>query len=832
MADSFNGPALAPPASTKNQSQTSSPTLTLSIGIGNTSPVPGFPSPSSSFVPPPVVTPIEFATVKDKRKDENSRKNSKTGLVNVATKSKSQLDTKPNTSASAVDPNSIISPTTPTPNGLHRQRSFPNSESFSEVAATVIELPTELPTDDETHNSSSNSAAKAFGAAASRDTQSPIIPTPPFSKQSLNASHSLPKTPVRTPSNPPTPSSPGFHFPPSASSRKPNRDSTMSNFSTSSAASTRSTTSLKSNRPAPPSPALSRRTSGTGVGAATSPIAKRFSAGPGGIPAFGVVERSHSLRTSPTVSRNHSNSPKAALPMSSHPHRFSSPAFRRDSSTMSVPAPLPLTPVPGSATLPPVSASLLSGDLSSAGLSSAGLSSAALRTATTASTALTKGKGTGTASQMRRPIRIRDYAYVPREDESLDADARPLWENDPQFLGFGADGKGLHVPTPNRVKVLNKALLTATNLSTISSNLNTAYTMWKTSYKRDRKERKAAVKRRAKETKRERAQARYSMNSVRSVGSTSSTASSVSSTSSRSEVDEVDEREDDDEDDGMGGWAGFRFGLARLSWGFGNSGASGSTGTSVSTSTPASKIATNTPNEPSASNTSNNSNSGPSSNAFPSRLDLDRNFGIDATSSESGDESSNNSTDTEGEQFHDAPSSHLRHADLDFGLDLEGRGIDSPSPLDYDRVYGYDEDAYGQIPNSAFPSASPYPGSGDGYGYEDDSLDSIGEGELIPGQYRALYSFEPEGPSEMKLTEGEIVMVVGRGGGGGWAVVVDKYTEYSPRDVEPGGTTNPNVTSKYALVPESYLELIQPDEVADREVKKEKGTVTTPEVRQ
>ncbi|KAJ3926263.1 MAG: hypothetical protein NXY57DRAFT_748567 [Lentinula lateritia] len=768
MADSFNGPA--PPASTKNQSQTSSPTLTLSVGIGNTTPVPGFPSPSSSFVPPPVVTPIEFATVKDKRKDENSRKNSKAGLANVATKSKSQLDTKQNTSTSAVDPNSIISPTTPTPNSLHRQRSFPNSESFSEVAAPLIELPTELPTDDETHNWSSHSAAKAFGAAASWDTQSPIIPTPPFSKQTSHASHSLPKTPVRTPSNPPTPSSPGFHFPPSASSRKPNRDSTMSNFSTSSVASTRSTTSLKSNRPAPPSPALSRRTSGTGVGAAASPVAKRFSAGPGGIPASGVVERSHSLRTSPTVSRNHSNSPKAALPMSSHPHRFSSPAFRRDSSTMSVPAPLPLTPVPGSATLPPVSASLLSGDLSSAGLSSAGLSSAALRTATTASTALTKGKGTGTASQMRKPIRIRDYAYVPREEEFLDA--RALWENDPQFLGFGADGKGLHVPTPNRVKVLNKALLTATNLSTISSHLNTAYTMWKTSYKRDRKERKAVVKRRAKETKRERAQARYSMNSVRSVGSTSSTASSVSSTSSRSEVSDVDEREDDDEDDGMGGWAGFRFGLARLSWGFSNSGASGSTGMSVSTSTSASKIATNTPNGPSASNTSNNSNSDPSSNAFPSRLDLDRNFGIDATSSESGDESSNNSTDTE-----------------------EGRGIDSPSPLDYDRVYGYDEDAYGQIPNSAFPSASPYPGSGDGYGYEDDSLDSIGEGELIPGQYRALYSFEPEGPSEMKLTEGEIVMVVGRGGGVGWAVVVDKYTEHSPRDVEPGGTTNPSVTS-------------------------------------
>ncbi|KAJ3763721.1 hypothetical protein EV360DRAFT_66007 [Lentinula raphanica] len=313
-----------------------------------------------------------------------------------------------------------------------------------------------------------------------------------------------------TPSNPPTPSRPGFHLP---STRKPNRDSTMSNFSTSSAASTRSTSSLKSNRPAPPSPAMSRRTSGVGANAAAFPVAKRFSSTDQGVQGPGALEHSHSLRNSATFStRNQSTSPKAALPMSANPHWFSSPAFRRDSSTMSVPAPLPLTPIPGSATLPPGANSLFSAGLSSAGLASAVLSSVALRTAaTTASTAHTKGKATSIASQsqIRKPVRIRDYASAPedcvRGPSLADASALALWENDARSLGLGVDGKGLQVPTPYRIKVLKKALLPSTNISGITANLNAMYTMWKALYKRVRKERKAAAKRKAKEAKRERA---------------------------------------------------------------------------------------------------------------------------------------------------------------------------------------------------------------------------------------------------------------------------------------------------------------------------------------
>jgi len=93
------------------------------------------------------------------------------------------------------------------------------------------------------------------------------------------------------------------------------------------------------------------------------------------------------------------------------------------------------------------------------------------------------------------------------------------------------------------------------------------------------------------------------------------------------------------------------------------------------------------------------------------------------------------------------------------------------------------------------------------YGDDDDDDDNEGQDEegfleggddeaLIPGTYRALYAFEPEGTAEMALEEEQIVHVIGRGGGVGWAIV----------EKEGGG---------HALVPESYLDLVQADEDPD-----------------
>jgi len=85
----------------------------------------------------------------------------------------------------------------------------------------------------------------------------------------------------------------------------------------------------------------------------------------------------------------------------------------------------------------------------------------------------------------------------------------------------------------------------------------------------------------------------------------------------------------------------------------------------------------------------------------------------------------------------------------------------------------------------------------DGADEDDDDRNYDGEeeeeedgGPLIPGRYRALYVFEPEGTAEMALEEDQVVRVIGRGGGVGWAVV----------EKEDGG---------HALVPESYLELVE-----------------------
>ena len=88
---------------------------------------------------------------------------------------------------------------------------------------------------------------------------------------------------------------------------------------------------------------------------------------------------------------------------------------------------------------------------------------------------------------------------------------------------------------------------------------------------------------------------------------------------------------------------------------------------------------------------------------------------------------------------------------------------------------------------------------------------------LYPGLYRALYAFEPEGMAEMELKENQLVRVVGRGGGVGWAVVVDERG-----GDEEGG----KVQVKHTLVPESYLEAVTLDWMDWEEEEEELEAVT------
>ncbi|KAI0027223.1 hypothetical protein K488DRAFT_91117 [Vararia minispora EC-137] len=120
-----------------------------------------------------------------------------------------------------------------------------------------------------------------------------------------------------------------------------------------------------------------------------------------------------------------------------------------------------------------------------------------------------------------------------------------------------------------------------------------------------------------------------------------------------------------------------------------------------------------------------------------------------------------------------------------------GGGGDGPSAGDFARNFGGDgeEDTGGY-------EAWGAQNAGDELSDEDEgSGESSGEsyGELVPGLYRAVYAFEPEGTAEMALEEDQVVRVVGRGGGVGWAVAVREDGEH-------------------ALVPEGYLELVKADD--------------------
>ncbi|CAA7268686.1 unnamed protein product [Cyclocybe aegerita] len=358
---------------------------------------------------------------------------------------------------------------------------------------------------------------------------------------------------------------------------------------------------LMSNRPAPPSPAMSRRVSGAPSTASTRSRTSR--------PPSAAVSRANSLRKS-TASMSARGSPVI------NPHRVSigsqlsqsfAPLPSPQNLTFSLTGPQPSTSSSVSASSPSSSTAPSNMGLAA---SSAG-SGAATSTPATPATAVAIAQKHASAVVL---VKIRDFGF-PATDE--------------RHTGLGPD-----VPKPNRVGRMNRRL----------------------------------------------------------GGRTLSTSSIESS-----DGDGDGEEEEDDGWDSLGGgsgWDGFRMGLGRLSW---NSGAGGS-GMDAAAALDAAS----------------------GEGAFPSRMDLDRNF-LDGEGEE----------EEEGEEYYDA-------------------------------------------------------------GEEEETL--------YPGLYRAVYAFEPEGTAEMRLVEDQIVRVVGRGGGVGWAVVVDE------RETEEAANANGFSAPKHALVPESYLE--------------------------
>ncbi|GAA5893955.1 hypothetical protein JCM8208_001290 [Rhodotorula glutinis] len=93
-------------------------------------------------------------------------------------------------------------------------------------------------------------------------------------------------------------------------------------------------------------------------------------------------------------------------------------------------------------------------------------------------------------------------------------------------------------------------------------------------------------------------------------------------------------------------------------------------------------------------------------------------------------------------------------------------------------------------------------GEGEG-GWPSDGIDGELElGEFVPGVYAALYEFEPELDTEMRLEAGEMVSVFERQCAG-W--------------VQAGRIVDSRLTGEVGLVPENYLELVEPNPQVEAE---------------
>jgi hypothetical protein len=231
---------------------------------------------------------------------------------------------------------------------------------------------------------------------------------------------------------------------------------------------------------------------------------------------------------------------------------------------------------------------------------------------------------------------------------------------------------------------------------------------------------------------------------------------------------DAEEEEEDGEDEGWEigisgwgkggskGWNGFKLGMGRFSW---------TIGSSHSNDRNRNEVRDNGNNGKDSKGTTTNG-------SFPSRKDLDMNF-MDSPSSSSSDD------------------------------ERRGRAVKQPMAEEFN-----DDD------DDDFDESIRHVGDEDADGEDEERQEP-----LYPGLYRALYAFEPEGMAEMRLVEDQMVRVVGRGGGVGWAVVVDErgWDDEDEEVAAAGG----RVQVKHALVPEGYLEVVRLDWEEEEEEEEE-----------
>ena len=591
-------------------------------------------------------------------------------------------------SASLVSSSPIVSPTTPTPSSvsLMFQRLHPSQLDVTSHPTSLESINTPKQSGDVYSSAGASKNDSVEGEGSQLGTKI-IIPEPSTLVSSIDSNPNSSLLPSSIPNNT------SLNSIPTPTNSRPT--------------SVTIDTTLFSNRPAPPSPALSRRVSGAPSTASSthssnsnsrprsqSSITRRPSMGTSRaslkrMSGVGSDAKRQSLGNQLNQFENSTTSTASSLPFGSlNKLTFTPSSSSTHQATSS-------TATASSPTIPTLSDSTISDPIPTTSITP---------TATPTISSLPQPSSPPPATA-RIYIKVRDFGFPPTDE---------------RHLGLGAD-----IPKANRVHRLNRKLggpdrATARAAAALdpSSSMGSRKT-----------------------------------DSIGSIGSVDS-----------SDAD-AEEEEEEEEEDGKGGsegwgigfsgwgkggnskgWDGFKLGMGRFSWNIRSNHSNIRNG-----------------NEDSDNKDKNSKGTSSTNGIFPSRKDLDMNF-MDSLSSSSDDD-----------------DGRPRQRVTDQGITEEFNDDDD----DFDETVG------------------------------DDDREQDGEYEepqepLYPGLYRALYPFEPEGMAEMELDENQIVRVVGRGGGIGWAVVVDERCSGGDGDEEGGGGGG-KVQVKHALVPESYLEAVTLD---------------------
>lgn len=170
--------------------------------------------------------------------------------------------------------------------------------------------------------------------------------------------------------------------------------------------------------------------------------------------------------------------------------------------------------------------------------------------------------------------------------------------------------------------------------------------------------------------------------------------------------------------------------------------------------------------------------------------------GLYADVSQSEEESSGHYEESEEDEFHFGNEIVRRNGDENDSYYDEDYDGDTYTPSNPRPHFGYFDSHFSE------PDGDEHDGVLGDEDISDYSPSSPSRLGLQPGVYRVLYGFVAEGNTEITVSAGQLVRIIGRGGDEGWAVAQRHWSIAEAR----GRVQESSEQTEYGLVPECYLE--------------------------